>query len=194
MNWYVDVLKKYAVFQGRAGRQEYWMFFLFNIVISFVLGIIDGVFGRVIDQPGFALLGGLYGLAVLLPGIAVGVRRLHDTGRPGGWLFIALIPFVGVFVLLYYLVLDGTPGPNQYGPDPLGRAGYAQAGYAPMGYAPQGYAPQGYAPQGYAPQQPASAPAGWLADPSGRHQFRYWDGAKWTENVSDNGATSIDPV
>ena len=73
MNWYVEVLKKYAVFSGRARRKEYWMFFLFNIIIAFVLGFIEGLAGS------SGLIGIFYTLAVLIPGIAVSVRRLHDT-------------------------------------------------------------------------------------------------------------------
>jgi len=112
MHWYLEVLKKYAVFEGRARRKEYWFFVLFNLIISFVLGFIEGLFG------GPGVLGAIYGLAVLIPGIAVAVRRLHDTGRSGWWLLIALVPVVGFIVLLVFMVLDSTPGPNQYGPNP----------------------------------------------------------------------------
>ena len=90
MYWYFEVLKKYAVFTGRAGRKEYWMFVLFNLIIMIVLAIIEGLAG----SPG--VIGGLYGLAVLLPSIAVSVRRLHDTNRSGWWVFISLVPVVGV--------------------------------------------------------------------------------------------------
>lgn len=86
------------------------MFFLMNIVVSFVLGIILGFLG-------LGSLAGLYTLAILIPSLAVGVRRLHDTGRSGWWLLISLIPF-GVFVLLYFLASEGEAGPNQYGPNP----------------------------------------------------------------------------
>ena len=85
MNWYLDVLKKYAVFSGRARRKEYWFFVLFNIVISLVLGLIDGVIGSASAETGVGLLGGIYALAILIPTIAVAVRRLHDTGRSGWW-------------------------------------------------------------------------------------------------------------
>ncbi len=77
MSWYLEVLKKYAVFDGRARRREYWMFFLFNVIIAFVLGFVEGIIG------GPGVLGLLYSLAVLVPGIAVSMRRLHDTGRSG---------------------------------------------------------------------------------------------------------------
>jgi uncharacterized membrane protein YhaH (DUF805 family) len=110
MNYYFDVIKKYAVFKGRARRQEYWMFFLFNMIVSFVLGMIEGFLG--INKGGdTSVLGTIYTLAVLLPSIAVGVRRMHDVGKSGWYL---LVP-------LYNLILActvGDAGDNQYGPDP----------------------------------------------------------------------------
>ncbi len=118
MNWYLEVLKKYAVFNGRARRKEYWYFFLFNIIISIVLGIIDGVTGSFSPEAGMGLLGGIYMLAVLIPGIAVSVRRLHDTNRSGWWLLILLIPLVGAIVLIVFLASDSKPEENQYGVNP----------------------------------------------------------------------------
>jgi uncharacterized membrane protein YhaH (DUF805 family) len=118
MNWYLEVLKKYAVFDGRARRKEFWMFFLFNIIISIVLGIIDGVVGTTGAAGSIGLLGGLYGLAVLIPGIAVAVRRLHDTSRSGWWILIVLVPLAGVIILIIFMVQDGTPGENQFGKNP----------------------------------------------------------------------------
>ena len=118
MSWYLEVLKKYAVFSGRARRMEYWMFILFNIIITVVLALIDSLIGTVIRQAGFGLLQGLYDLAVLLPSIAVTVRRLHDTGRTGWWILIGLIPVIGGIVLLIFMLLDSEPGENQYGPNP----------------------------------------------------------------------------
>lgn len=112
MNWYLDVLKKYAVFNGRARRKEYWMFFLFNIIIMVVLGIVEGIVG------GPGVLAGIYGLAVLLPGIAVSIRRLHDTDRSGWWLLIGLVPLIGAIVLLVFFVQDSQAAENQYGPNP----------------------------------------------------------------------------
>jgi len=117
MNWYLDVLKKYAVFAGRARRKEYWMFVLFNVIISIVLGFIDGMMGTG-GHSGIGLLGGIYTLAVLLPAIAVAARRLHDTGRTGWWLLIAFVPIIGALVLLVFMVLDSQPGTNDYGPNP----------------------------------------------------------------------------
>jgi uncharacterized membrane protein YhaH (DUF805 family) len=117
MDWYIGVLKKYAVFDGRARRKEYWMFFLFNFIVSIVLGIIDGVIGTG-GNGSVGILGGLYALAVLLPSIGVGIRRLHDTGRSGWWLLIGFVPLIGVLVLIFFFVTAGNPGPNQYGEDP----------------------------------------------------------------------------
>ena len=117
MNWYVEVLKKYAVFSGRARRKEYWYFLLFNIIIGFVLGLIEGTTGLARKNPQ-SILGLIYSLAVLLPGLAVSVRRLHDTGRSGWLVLIALVPFVGGIILLVFMAQDGTPGENQYGPNP----------------------------------------------------------------------------
>ena len=117
MNWYLEVLKKYAVFGGRARRTEYWLFFLFNSIIVLVLGIIEAIAGITPDTD-VSILGNLYSLAVLIPSLAVGVRRLHDTGRSGWWMFISLVPIVGVIVLLVFFVQDSQDGDNQYGPNP----------------------------------------------------------------------------
>lgn len=112
MNWYTDVLKnKYATFTGRARRQEYWMFFLINLLIALAIGVIDGMIG-------WGVLGFLYTLAVLIPSIAIAVRRLHDTGRSGWWVLIGLVPFIGWIILLVFLVLDSQPVDNAYGPNP----------------------------------------------------------------------------
>ena len=121
MSWYLEVLQKYAVFDGRARRKEYWMFFLINLLISIVLIAIDGLIGPLNPQAGVGLLQGLYSLAVLIPSIAVTVRRLHDTGRSGWWILIALVPFIGGIVLLVFMVFDSEPGVNEYGPNPKGQ-------------------------------------------------------------------------
>jgi uncharacterized membrane protein YhaH (DUF805 family) len=112
VHWYVDVLKKYAVFSGRARRQEYWMFTLFSVIISIVLSIIDNVAGT---SP---ILGAIYSLVVLLPSLGVAVRRLHDTDRSGWWLLIGLVPLVGGIILLVFLASDGKPHENSHGPNP----------------------------------------------------------------------------
>jgi len=112
MSWYLQALKKYAAFSGRARRKEYWYFFLFNAIIGIVLGLIDNLVGA------YNVLYGLYSLAVLLPGIGVSIRRLHDTGHSGWWLLIGLIPLIGAIILLIYMVSDSQEGTNQYGPSP----------------------------------------------------------------------------
>jgi uncharacterized membrane protein YhaH (DUF805 family) len=119
MNWYVGVLKKYAEFSGRARRMEYWMFVLFNIIISIVLSVVDALAGLRLES-GQGILGTLYALAVLIPSIAVGVRRLHDTGRSGFWILIGLIPCIGAIVLIVFMIQDSQPGANEYGPNPKG--------------------------------------------------------------------------
>lgn len=111
IEWYKKVvLENYANFNGRARRAEYWWFVLANIIVSIVLQIVDGIIG-------LPIFGGLYGLAVLIPTIAVGVRRLHDVDKSGWFLLLAFIPLVN-FYLIYLLAIEGTRGQNQYGPDP----------------------------------------------------------------------------
>lgn len=112
--WYLKVLKQYADFKGRARRSEYWYFALVNAIISFVLGIVDSAIG---SETGF--IGGIYSLFVLVPSLAVAVRRLHDTNRSGWWMLIALTG-IGIFVLLYWYILEGDQGRNEYGADPKG--------------------------------------------------------------------------
>lgn len=120
MNWFLVVLKKYATFSGRAQRAEYWYFLLFSTLIVIALSVIDGMTGSYNEDTGWGLLSGLYSLAILLPSIAVGARRLHDTSRTGWWLLIGLIPVIGTIVLIVFFVLDSTPGDNAYGPNPKG--------------------------------------------------------------------------
>lgn len=120
MNWYLDVLKKYAVFDGRARRKEYWFFFLFNIIISMILSAIDGLTGSFNPETGVGLLGGIYTIAVLIPSIAVSVRRLHDTGRSGWWLLIGLIPVIGTIICFVFMVQDSESSENEYGSNPKG--------------------------------------------------------------------------
>jgi uncharacterized membrane protein YhaH (DUF805 family) len=112
VNWYLEVLKKYAVFSGRARRKEYWMFCLFNISIVFVFGFIEGFVG------GSGIISTFYSLTVLIPSIAVSIRRLHDISRSGWWLLIGLIPIIGAIVLLVFMVQDSQPAKNQYGKNP----------------------------------------------------------------------------
>ncbi len=152
MKWYLSVLKKYAVFSGRARRKEYWMFYLFNMIFAIVARILDTVLracflteamylGIVLETNpiqwqvnisnffGFFYrhsYGGpiyiIYVLAVLLPGLGVVVRRLHDVGKGWWYLFISLIPIAGPIWLLLLMCSDGTPGENQYGLNPKEKA------------------------------------------------------------------------
>jgi uncharacterized membrane protein YhaH (DUF805 family) len=117
MNWYLEALKKYAVFGGRARRKEYWMFSLFNFIFAFSIGFMEGFFG-VGGESLWGPISGLYALAVIIPGIAVTVRRLHDTGRSGWWLFVALVPIVGPLAVLWFMIQEGESTENIYGPDP----------------------------------------------------------------------------
>lgn len=112
MNYYIEVLKKYAVFSGRARRKEYWMFVLFNFIISIAISLVTTFIGAL------SFLSPLYTLAILIPSIAVGVRRLHDTNRSGWWFLLAFIPVIGAIVLIVFLAQDSQPGENQYGPNP----------------------------------------------------------------------------
>lgn len=113
MEWYKEVvLRKYAQFDGRAHRTEYWNFFLFNVLIYLGISVVEALVGL------GGLVSGLYGLAVLVPGIAAAVRRLHDTGRAGWWVLLALVPLVGAIALLVLLAQEGEPGANAYGEGP----------------------------------------------------------------------------
>ena len=117
MNWFLIVLKKYAVFSGRAQRAEYWYFILFNLIIGIVLGVIDGMFGLFSPEIGIGILGGIFSLAMFIPSLAVLFRRLHDTGRSAWWFFIILIPLIGFIVLIVFLAQDSKEN-NKYGKNP----------------------------------------------------------------------------
>ena len=137
MEWATLPLKKYSQFSGRSRRKEFWSFILLCIVVSIVANVVDGMLGM------STLIGGIYGplmllvaLALVIPQWAVGIRRLHDTNRSGWWMLLGLLPLVtmllgfmtglwilnllnlAALVLLYFFVLEGTRGPNDYGPDP----------------------------------------------------------------------------
>lgn len=108
MNEFVDAFKKYAEFNGRATRREYWMFFVVNFVIILGLIFVDLIIG-------FPILGFAYSLAVIVPSISIAVRRLHDIGKPGVYWFVTLIPFVGT---IWFIILMATESDmnNEYGP------------------------------------------------------------------------------
>ncbi len=114
MEWYLKVLKNYVGFTGRARRKEYWMFVLFNVIISVVLSILSNIKGI---GGLFLALNSLYMLGIALPTIAVGMRRLHDIGKSGWWLLISLT-CVGVIWLVVLFATEGTTGENDYGSDP----------------------------------------------------------------------------
>tara|TARA_R100001143_G_scaffold52481_2_gene47698 strand:+ start:73177 stop:73527 length:351 start_codon:yes stop_codon:yes gene_type:complete len=104
--WYLIPFKKYVDFEGRASRMEFWTFVLINLVISAILANI------------FPYLGSLFSLAIIVPSIAVSVRRLHDVGKTGWMLLVGLIPLVGLIILIYFYVQEGDSGPNEYGIGP----------------------------------------------------------------------------
>ncbi|KGK30348.1 MULTISPECIES: DUF805 domain-containing protein [Cellulophaga] len=117
MKWYLDALKKYAQFDGRSRRQEYWMFRLFSVLFMFAALVIDFLIAMLADIPLF-IFTPLYILAIILPSIAITVRRLHDTNNSGWMFLVGFIPFVGAIWLLVLEVTEGTHGPNDYGEDP----------------------------------------------------------------------------
>lgn len=145
MKEYLDVLKKYATFTGRSRRREYWMFALIHTLIYIALW---GA-GFFVDVA--ALVAIVYGLALLIPNLAATVRRLHDTGRTGWWVLIALVPFIGVIVLIVFLALDSQPGDNAHGANPKGVGAPAAVAANPAPAAPPAQAP-------VAEPQPAPAP------------------------------------
>lgn len=113
VQWYLKVVKEnYANFSGRARRSEFWYFILMNVIISAILGVIDSV-------TGIGFLGLIYGLATLVPTLAVGVRRLHDIDKETLLIILAFIPLANLY-LIYLWTIEGTRGPNKFGPDPKG--------------------------------------------------------------------------
>lgn len=120
MHWYTDVIRRYADFDGRSARPEFWWFALWNVGVTLAIYIVGRV---VLGANGGSLLADLYGLALLLPSLGVEIRRLHDTNRSGWWILIAFIPIVGAIVLIVFFAMAGTPGPNKYGAEPSAGAG-----------------------------------------------------------------------
>ena len=115
MKWFIAALKKYAVFSGRARRSEYWYFGLFYVLIYIALAVIDGVMNAASN---FSLLSGIFALAMLIPSLAVTVRRLHDTDRSGWWVLIGLVPVVGFIALIAFAIQDSQTGENRFGVSP----------------------------------------------------------------------------
>lgn len=137
MNYMLLPLRRYVDFQGRSRRKEYWMWFLLVIIGAIVFSMLDTMLGlggatqTYSDfengaSVGFNSTGGIlsmiFMLAILIPNIAVGIRRLHDLDKSGWWVLIGLIPLIGAIVLIVFFVSEGTRGPNRFGPDPKGGA------------------------------------------------------------------------
>ena len=125
MEMMLQPIRRYADFEGRSRRSEYWMFVLGIFIFELVCGVVVNL-GGAVHSVLYWLLSGLFGLALLglfVPSLAVAFRRLHDTDRSAWWLLIGLLPFLGAVALLVFYCLDGTPGPNRFGPDPKGRGG-----------------------------------------------------------------------
>lgn len=118
MNWYLEVLKKYVVFSGRARRKEYWIFGLINLIAFIVLLLIDILIGTFDYESEHGILSSIYVLITFLPNLAVSIRRLHDIGKSGWWVMIFLIPIIGQIVLLIFMCTDSQVGDNQFGPNP----------------------------------------------------------------------------
>lgn len=121
MEWMLMPLKRYAEFSGRSRRMEYWMFLLGVVIVAIILSIIESILGL------SGMVGGFYGpltlllvLAIIIPGIAVQVRRFHDQDKTGWLVLLGFIPIIGGIIVLVFMCLEGTKGPNQYGPDPKG--------------------------------------------------------------------------
>jgi uncharacterized membrane protein YhaH (DUF805 family) len=111
-SWKLVVLERYAKFDGRAGRAEFWWFVLANLLVYVALAILMQISGI------FVILYFIYGLGMIVPSIAVAIRRLHDTDKSGWMLLLGLIPLVGFILLLVFYATEGTSGPNQYGAGP----------------------------------------------------------------------------
>ncbi len=130
MDWMLMPLMRYADFSGRSQRMEYWMFtLLYVLVIVLLLGLAI-FFGspvgqeRTLAENYFLVVTGLFIVGTIIPSIAVTVRRLHDQDKSGWFYLFSFIPYIGGFVLLIFMCIEGTPGPNRYGPDPKGGIGY----------------------------------------------------------------------
>ena len=121
MSWYLTVLKNYAGFSGRARRKEYWMFVLFNLIIATAVLVLSVIAAALLQIGTFIqafIPYFVYLAAIALPALAAAVRRLHDTGRSGWWIFINLIPVAGGIILLVFLATEGDAAGNEYGPNP----------------------------------------------------------------------------
>jgi uncharacterized membrane protein YhaH (DUF805 family) len=127
MEWMLMPLRRYADFSGRSRRKEYWMFALFNVIVMAGIGIVGAVLGgfSLSDSGEMSVGSGLmlglisiYGLAIIVPALAVQVRRFHDQGKSGWFVLLGFIPYIGGFIVLVFMCLDGNKGENRFGPDP----------------------------------------------------------------------------
>lgn len=112
MHWYFNVLRKYGVFSGRSRRKEYWYFSLFNFIFYFVIAVVDTSYTTIFLS--------IFTLFIIIPSIAVTIRRLHDVGYSGFWILLFPIPIIGLFLSLFILTKDGVIGSNKYGENPKG--------------------------------------------------------------------------
>jgi uncharacterized membrane protein YhaH (DUF805 family) len=125
LHWFLDPIEKhYFDFEGRVTRQTFWMFALWACVISIGIGIVGGM-------AGMPMLGSLFNLAILLPGLGLGARRLHDTGMSGWWQVVGFVPLIGWLIIIVMLAQQGKTGPNEYGPDPRQTTGSVPVPPAP---------------------------------------------------------------
>jgi uncharacterized membrane protein YhaH (DUF805 family) len=115
MNYFIDPLKKYTDFRTRTARKEFWMFTLLNLIVAVIVSIIASILD-------LDIIYYLYSIALIIPSIAIGVRRLHDTGRSGWWALIILVPIIGAITIICFYLSDSSPGDNEYGPNPKGVA------------------------------------------------------------------------
>ena len=124
MEWMILPLKRYAEFSGRSRRKEYWMFFLLTLLVTIGLGIAtggeEGISGVVDEDGGISFVMIVFYIAILIPTVAVEVRRFHDQDKSGWFVLLNFVPFVGWLIVLVLMCLEGTKGENQYGPDPKG--------------------------------------------------------------------------
>ncbi|WPC72828.1 DUF805 domain-containing protein [Vibrio porteresiae] len=117
MYHYLYALRQFRNFHGRARRKEFWHFYLINIVIGLILSLLDGLFGTINPVNGAGMISAIYALIIIVPSIALFVRRIHDTGRSGWWLLLLFIPVIGFFTSLYFALKDSQPYENEYGPN-----------------------------------------------------------------------------
>ena len=116
MRWYLEALRKYARFSGRARRREYWCFALVNALVYLALLMVDVMLGS--SDGDIGVISALYLIGTAIPGLAVTIRRLHDTGRSGWWLLVSFVPLIGLIVMLVFTLQDSDRGANEYGSSP----------------------------------------------------------------------------